>query len=358
MRFFVAAVLALGLMTVDFETSFKPSYALQATAHSPFTSVPEQVGDDDTVQPVDHSVRQEDATTPAETNGLSVVSKAAPQVEAPALIQDEPKKDFCDALKEAAESSDIPIAFFARLLWQESRFRTFEVSRAGAQGVAQFMPGTAAEVGLDDPFDPFKALPASAKFLRKLHNEFGNLGLAAAAYNAGSGRIQKWLSRRGVLPRETRDYVRIITGNDTENWLEETKALSLQLELPGGAPCEGVGGLSKAKDVAIIPVALAPSTSDAIKKAEVEALRLTAAKSEAAARAKIKVVLLLKKPKAPLKQLASARAVWKKVASQPARRRPPQSAGVRTVAVTRLMRAATKAAERPRQVRLASANSR
>ena len=83
------------------------------------------------------------------------------------------------------KSSDIPVAFFARLLWQESRFRSGEVSRAGAQGVAQFMPSTAAEIGLDNPFDPYKALPASAKLLQKLRRDFGNLGLAAAAYNAG-----------------------------------------------------------------------------------------------------------------------------------------------------------------------------
>jgi hypothetical protein len=120
--------------------------------------------------------------------------------------------------------------------------RSSEVSRAGSQGVAQFMPGTAAEVGLDDPFDPFKALPASAKLLRKLQDEFGNLGLAAAAYNAGSGRIRKWLSGRRALPRETQDYVRI--------WLQESKIVSMQSELPRDAPCEGVGGLSKAKEVA------------------------------------------------------------------------------------------------------------
>src|SRR5258708_13127043 len=133
------------------------------------------------------------------------------------------------------------------------------------------MPATAAEVGLDDPFDPVKALPASARFLRKLHNEFGNLGLAAAAYNAGSGRIQKWLSARSALPRETRDYVRIITGNNAENWLEESRTLALHLELPRGAPCEGVGGLSKAKEVAAIPVALAPSLTDPIRNAQPKA---------------------------------------------------------------------------------------
>ena len=257
------------------------------------------------------------------------------------------KKDFCDALREAAESSDIPIAFFARLLWQESRFQALEVSRVGAQGVAQFMPARAAEVGLDDPFDPFKALPASARFLRKLHNEFGNLGLAAAAYNAGSGRIQKWLSGHSALPRETRDYVRIITGNNAENWLEESRTLSLHLELPRGAPCEGVGGLSKAKEVAAIPVALAPSISDAIRKAEAEARRATAAKLEAAAKAKTKLALLLEKKKS-LKEPASSRAVRKLAALHSVAGRPRRS--VHTALAKRLVHSRTKAAQRSRQV--------
>ncbi len=81
-----------------------------------------------------------------------------------------PAEQFCHALRQAAETSGIPVPFFARLLWQESRFKSDEVSQAGAQGVAQFMPEAAAEVGLDDPFDPIKALPASAKFLRKLRD--------------------------------------------------------------------------------------------------------------------------------------------------------------------------------------------
>ena len=197
---------------------------------------------------------------------------------------EQPKADFCDALRQAAESSDLPVAFFARLLWQESRFRSDEISRAGAQGVAQFMPTTAAEVGLDDPFDPYKALPASARLLQKLRREFGNLGLAAAAYNAGSGRIQKWLSRQSSLPKETRDYVRIITGSAATEWIVKSKTVSLRLELPRGAPCEGVGGLSKSTEVANVPVALAPSVSDAMRKAEAEAQRIAAARAEAAAK--------------------------------------------------------------------------
>ena len=196
---------------------------------------------------------------------------------APAPVS--PTDKFCHALREAAESSGIPVPFFARLIWQESRFKSNEVSQAGAQGVAQFMPETAAEVGLDDPFDPLKALPASAKFLRKLRDDFGNLGLAAAAYNAGPGRIQKWLAKESELPRETRDYVRIITGTKTEDWTERSEALAIRIDLPREAPCEGIGSLSKAKDVAWVPVNLTPSVTTIIRKAEQLAARLTASRA-------------------------------------------------------------------------------
>ncbi|MFK4488257.1 lytic transglycosylase domain-containing protein [Bradyrhizobium sp. USDA 336] len=193
------------------------------------------------------------------------------------VVQAEPSptERFCHALREAAESSGIPVPFFARLIWQESRFKSDEVSHAGAQGVAQFMPGTAAEVGLDDPFDPMKALPASAKFLRKLRDDFGNLGLAAAAYNAGPGRIQKWLARQSELPRETRDYVRIITGTKAEDWTERSEALAIRIDLPREAPCEGIGSLSTAKDVAWVPVNLTPSVANIIRKGEQLAARVT-----------------------------------------------------------------------------------
>ena len=147
-------------------------------------------------------------------------------------------------MKNAAEEHNIPIGFFARLLWQESRFHANEVSSAGARGIAQFMPQTAVEVGLKDPFDPMQAIPASAKFLRKLFDQFGNLGLAAAAYNAGGGRIEKWLSRRSTLPKETRDYVVIITGHKAEAWTDEENTIAMPTDLPAKAPCEGVGGLS------------------------------------------------------------------------------------------------------------------
>ena len=177
---------------------------------------------------------------------------------------------ICEAVKAAAEENDIPIGFFVRLLWQESRFRAEEVSSAGAQGIAQFMPQTAVEMGLRNPFDPLQAIPASAKFLRKLYNQFGNLGLAAAAYNAGGGRIEKWLSRRSSLPAETRAYVKIITGHKAEAWTEEENTVYMPTDLPQKAPCEGVGGLSRQDQIAAVNVDLTPSASALLRKAEVE----------------------------------------------------------------------------------------
>jgi soluble lytic murein transglycosylase-like protein len=106
----------------------------------------------------------------------------------------------CNALAAAAQENDLPIDFFTRLIWQESRFDPTAVSRAGAQGAAQFMPDTATRRGLSDPFDPLEAILKSAKLLRDLRREFGNLGLAAAAYNAGAGRVHDWLAGRRELP--------------------------------------------------------------------------------------------------------------------------------------------------------------
>ncbi|MFT4116163.1 lytic transglycosylase domain-containing protein [Bradyrhizobium sp.] len=219
-----------------------------------------------------------------------------------------PTDQFCQALRKAAETSGIPVPFFARLIWQESRFRSNEVSNAGAQGVAQFMPETAAEVGLDDPFDAMKALPASAKFLQKLRDDFGNLGLAAAAYNAGPGRIQKWLAKESELPRETRDYVQIITGTRAEDWTGRSEALAIRIDLPREAPCEGTGSLSKTKDRAWVPVNLNPTVAGIIRKAEQLAARL------AAGRARKRIAVLLRKTSPPggkTRGMIAARAMGK-----------------------------------------------
>jgi len=126
---------------------------------------------------------------------------------------------ICEALATAAGDNDLPVNFFTRLIWQESRFKADAISRAGAQGIAQFMPATAKSVGLENPFNPLEAIGKSGQLLRSLLREFGNLGLAAAAYNAGSGRVREWLGGRRPLPRETRAYVRMVTGRSVEEWI-------------------------------------------------------------------------------------------------------------------------------------------
>src|SRR5215467_2801410 len=126
--------------------------------------------------------------------------------------------NLCNTLFTSAQNNDLPVPFFANLLWQESRLRVDDISKKGAQGIAQFMPKTAVETGLADPFDPMQAIPASARFLQRLRLQFGNLGFVAAAYNAGAHRVIEWLERRASLPRETRDYVVRVTGLTAEAW--------------------------------------------------------------------------------------------------------------------------------------------
>jgi hypothetical protein len=177
----------------------------------------------------------EEETAPAQTAG----QVATPSVEELAIPGDgeQPKmprqaaearetdtrQAMCLMIEAAARANDLPLEFFARVIWQESRFQpnaVGPVTRSGqrAQGIAQFMPGTASERRLLDPFDPVQALPKSAEFLSELRNQFGNLGLAAAAYNAGPRRVQEWLAGSGPMPMETRNYVSAITGTSVDEW--------------------------------------------------------------------------------------------------------------------------------------------
>ena len=141
----------------------------------------------------------------------------------PAEPAEDAQEALCLMVESAARTHDLPLEFFARVIWQESRFQSQAVgpvTRMGqrAQGIAQFMPGTARERGLLDPFNPVQALPKAAEFLAELRNQFGNLGLAAAAYNAGPRRVQEWLAGTGGMPAETRNYVLAITGSEIEKW--------------------------------------------------------------------------------------------------------------------------------------------
>jgi Transglycosylase SLT domain/SPOR domain len=153
---------------------------------------------------------------------------------------------ICDAIASAAVHNDLPLAFFTRLIWQESHFDPLLVSSKGARGIAQFMPATASWRGLKNPFDPIEAIAKAGRLLNELRGEFGNIGLAAAAYNAGSQRVRQWLARRQGLPRETQQYVRVITGQRAEEWTVSATATA-PLHTSPDIPCRpNEGRLAKA----------------------------------------------------------------------------------------------------------------
>jgi hypothetical protein len=124
----------------------------------------------------------------------------------------------CPLVESAARGSNIGIGLLTRMIWAESRFQARVVSPKGAQGIAQFMPDTAAASGLANPFDPEQAIPKAAHLLAEYTARFGNVGLAAAAYNAGPNRVASWLAGTGKLPPETAVYVIAVSGLPVETW--------------------------------------------------------------------------------------------------------------------------------------------
>ena len=162
---------------------------------------------------------------------------AKPAEQAPTAPHPPTADDICRTIEQAAAENELPVEFFARVIWQESRFNARAVSRKGAQGIAQFMPLTADFRGLADPFDPIAALRASASYLRDLREKFGNLGLAAAGYNAGPGRVGAWLEDKRALPSETRNYVAIITGWTADEWASPSPPKTAETTIPQGVPC-------------------------------------------------------------------------------------------------------------------------
>lgn len=159
---------------------------------------------------------QPGAPARAEEPDAEAPSTAAPKREADARAAF--IDDVCRRIEAAARQWKLPPGFLARLIWKESRFDAGAVSPKGARGIAQFMPGTAQMRGLEDPFDPRSAIPASAHYLSDLRDAFGNLGLAAAAYNAGPNRVRSWRAGSIGLPGETRDFVLSITGFPARDW--------------------------------------------------------------------------------------------------------------------------------------------
>jgi Transglycosylase SLT domain len=102
----------------------------------------------------------------------------------------------------------LPSGLLDALIWTESRYNPLAVSRAGAAGLGQLMPGTARELGVANRFDPRANLSAAARYLRQMLDKFGMVHLAVAAYNAGPRAVE----RAGGIPLndETPAYVRSV----------------------------------------------------------------------------------------------------------------------------------------------------
>jgi hypothetical protein len=250
MRLLLASVLAPalilpGVSAVDAETKYHDSVPDTRQPMSPLEfnisvgssdrdlmlAVPVEPPQEPSQEPSDEPHRQGEETaeppqTPAPTNAdIKVAPHASHSI-----------RDLCNTLYASAEDNNLPVPFFANLIWQESGLQLNSVSSAGALGIAQFMPEVAVEVGLHDPFDPQQALPASARFLRALREQFGNLGFVAAAYNAGSHRVADWLDHDRSLPQETKTYVLRVTGRSAEAW-RKSPVPDSQLTFARPLPC-------------------------------------------------------------------------------------------------------------------------
>jgi hypothetical protein len=113
-----------------------------------------------------------------------------------------------ELIRSASEEAGLDPALVAAVAAVESGFNPRAVSPAGAVGVMQLMPGTAAALGVSDPFDPAQNVRAGARYLRSLLDRFGKLELALAAYNAGPGAVERY---GGIPPYpETRAYVQAV----------------------------------------------------------------------------------------------------------------------------------------------------
>jgi len=120
-------------------------------------------------------------------------------------------QEIKEMIATAAREAGIDPVLFDALVGQESSYNPNAVSRAGAQGLAQLMPKTAASLGVTDPFDPAQNLRGGAKYLAQMMKQFGgDVRLALAAYNAGPGAVK----RAGGVPPipETQHYVKTILG--------------------------------------------------------------------------------------------------------------------------------------------------
>ncbi|MEB3245496.1 MAG: lytic transglycosylase domain-containing protein [Vampirovibrionales bacterium] len=140
---------------------------------------------------------------------------------------------FESIIQENAIKHRVPPALIQAVIQQESAFNPNAISKAGAQGLMQLMPGTAKTLGVQNAFDPAQNIAGGTKYLSQLLGQFnGNIPLALAAYNAGPGAVNKY---HAVPPyAETQQYVKKVLSNYLANKAKTTPAPTLALDAPPG----------------------------------------------------------------------------------------------------------------------------
>ena len=146
--------------------------------------------------------------------------------------------DMDTSFEEAAKLFDLPVNLLKAVAKTESGFDPNAVSRSGAMGVMQLMPQTARSLGITDPFDARQNIMGGAKYLKSTLDQFGDVTLALAAYNAGPGNVQKY---GGVPPfAETQNYVRKVA-----SYMEGDDLLANQTVQTKGAVSDVVADIVK-----------------------------------------------------------------------------------------------------------------
>ena len=159
------------------------------------------------------------STEEPETTAIPTEAMVIPDVAITVFKDNGWSGQYAKAMVEIARANDISPHLLEAVVWQESRWNPGAVSRAGAIGLAQLMPGTARDLGVD-PRDPIQNLSGGARYLRQQLNRFdGNVEKALAAYNAGPGRVMT----AGGIPSipETQAYVRAIVARLALNSIKE-----------------------------------------------------------------------------------------------------------------------------------------
>lgn len=134
------------------------------------------------------------------SHGLGAGGEAGPIATGPGTAS-----AFEEVLQEAAMEHGLEPELLKAVIKAESGFNPRAVSRAGAKGLMQLMDSTARGLGVQDPFDPAQNVHGGALYLRRLLDRYGDIRLALAAYNAGTGAVDRY----GSIPpfRETQAYV-------------------------------------------------------------------------------------------------------------------------------------------------------